>query len=334
MKSSNLVKTIIQAIKTKTPVLILGAPGIGKSALVNFVAAKMRAEIPGFALVDVRTALYQPVDIKGLPTVEGDAARWTKPDFFRSIKPRSSGILFLDEITAARPEVQAALYELVYDRRIGEYSLPDGWTIVAAGNRTSDRAVAYSLSTALASRFVQVDLDVDVDEWIEWALGAGIDERVIGFLKLRPALLHNFDPQTKARAFACPRTWEYVSNALKVGLPPEIEFDYVAGLIGEGAATEFIGVLRLMSTMPDPDEALLHPGTFLLPDKPAVMYAFAVCLARRVKKENAGAFFVIANLFPGDYAVLMVQTAIKFNPDIQKTSAFIGWAAKNKNVLI
>ncbi|MCK9604634.1 MAG: AAA family ATPase [Candidatus Omnitrophica bacterium] len=334
MKSSNLVKTILQAIKTKTPVLILGAPGIGKSAIVNFVAANMKKEIPGFMLVDVRTALYQPVDIKGLPTVEGDSARWTKPDFFRTIKAKSSGILFLDELTAARPEVQAALYELVYDRRIGEYVLPEGWTIVAAGNRTSDRAVAFTLSTALASRFVQVDLDVDVDEWIEWALGAGIDERVIGFLKLRPALLHNFDPQTKARAFACPRTWEYVSRSLAAGLGPEIEFDYVAGLIGEGAATEFIGVLRLMDSMPDPDEALERPGSFTLPEKPAVMYAFAVCLARRAKKENADAFFAIANLFPGDYAVLMIQTAIKFNPTIQKTGAFVRWAAKNKNVLI
>jgi len=334
MKSTNLVKTIIHAINSKTPVLILGAPGIGKSAIVAYVAARVRETNPDFGLVDVRTALYQPVDIKGLPTVEGDSARWTKPDFFRSIKPGSSGILFLDEITAARPEVQAALYELVYDRRIGEYALPDGWAIVAAGNRTSDRAVAYTLSTALASRFVQVDLDVDVDEWIEWALGAGIDERVIGFLKLRPALLHNFDPQTKARAFACPRTWEYVSRSLAAGLEPEIEFDYVAGLIGEGAATEFIGVLRLMDSMPDPDEALERPGSFTLPEKPAVMYAFAVCLARRAKKENADAFFAIANLFPGDYAVLMIQTAIKFNPTIQKTGAFVRWAAKNKNVLI
>jgi hypothetical protein len=334
MKSSNLVKAIFQAIKTKTPLLILGAPGIGKSALVLHAVNEIRKTDPTFQLVDVRTALYQPVDIKGLPVVDGDSARWTKPDFFRLIHEGTAGILFLDEITAARPEVQAALYELVYDRRIGEYSLPDGWAILAAGNRTSDRAVAYSLSTALASRFVQVDLDVDVAEWIDWALGAGIDARVIGFLQLRPGLLHSFDPQTKARAFACPRTWEYVSKALVSDLDREIEFDYVAGLIGEGAATEFIGTLRLMDAMPDPDAVLASPATAEIPLQPSVLFALVVCLARRADLSNAAAFFTYANRIAGDFSVLMVKEAVKNNLRLQKTAGFVEWSARHAEVLI
>lgn len=336
MKPTNLVAAIFHAIKINRPLFISGAPGIGKSAIVAAVVATIRLTDPDFQLADVRTALYQAVDIKGMPTVDlGQMiARWTMPDFFRLIKPGSRGILFLDEITAARPEVQAALYELVYDRRIGEYSLPEGWRIIAAGNRTSDRAVAFQMSTALASRFIQVDLDVDFDDFREWALDHEIDHRVLGFLKLRPTLLHNFDPATKARAFACPRTWEYVSDAVKAGLDSAIEFDVIAGLIGEGAATEFIGTMRLMDSMPDPDDVMADPSSAAVPDQPAVLYALAVCLSRLVDKASAKAFFIYADRLPGDFSVLMVNQAIKKTPAIQKTAGFIGWAAKHADVLI
>lgn len=335
MKPTRIFRAVLKAVRDRQPILLLGAAGTAKSAIVAQVAKFMKMSDPDFRLVDVRMTLYQPVDVKGMPTVDLKEmlARWTKPDFFRMIEPGSRGILFLDEITAARPEVQAALYELVYDRRIGAYSLPDGWSIVAAGNRVGDRAVAYEMPTPLKSRFVTVTIEVDPDGWRSWAEGEGLEPSVIAFIHLRPNMLHTFDPAAKQTAFACPRTVEMVARAVMSGIEKDIEFDYIAGLAGEGWATEYLGFQRLFATI-DPDAVLADPTGYPLPDNQSLLYALTIVLARTVEAATFDAFFRFADRIAGDFSVLMVTTAVRKNPSILKTRGFIAWAAAHKDVLI
>lgn len=335
MKSSLLVKSIIKAYNDRQPVLLLGAPGVGKSGLVYSVKAMLGMIFPGFDIADVRMALYQPVDVKGMPVVDLKEmlAKWTKPDFFRKLKPGTCGIIFLDEITAARPEVQAALYELIYDRRIGEYEIPEGWSIVAAGNRVGDRAVAYQISTALASRFLQLDFDVDSEEWIGWAISNGVHETVISYIRKRPTMLHNFDPQNKARAFACPRTVEKVSNAIKSGLDADIEFDYIAGLTGEAWSTEFVGYKRIMMNMIDPDDVIADPTGVPVQDM-NMQYALAISLARLADRSNIAPILIYADRMAPDYGVLLVKVMTDRDANLKKTAAFIKWSAAHKDALI
>ena len=140
-------------------------------------------------LIDVRASLLDPTDLRGIPTVENGRAVWCPPSFLPTADDGPGGILFFDELSAAPPLVQASLYQLVLDRRVGEYELPDGWRIVAAGNRQEDKSVVFRMPAALANRFVHLDFEVDYDDWRDWAVARGIHPLVIGFLGLRRELL-------------------------------------------------------------------------------------------------------------------------------------------------
>ena len=147
MKPSRVSETIDQLFATRWAIFLWGPPGAGKSSIVREAAGKR--QIP---LVDIRAALLDPTDIRGIPAVVGGTAIWCPPSFLPTADSKP-GILFLDELSAAPPLVQASLYQLVLDRRVGEYQLPEGWRIIAAGNRAADRSVSYRMPAALANRF-------------------------------------------------------------------------------------------------------------------------------------------------------------------------------------
>ena len=173
-------------IQEEQPVFIWGSPGTGKSAVVNQLAAELE-----IALRDIRALLLDPVDLRGLPFIGKDGrSQWATPHF---LPQDGEGILFLDELNAAPAMVQASCYQLVLDRRLGEYTLPGGWAIVAAGNRDSDRAATTRMPTPLRNRFVHIDFEVDVQEWSEWAIKANVGPEVIAFIRFRPELLSAFD---------------------------------------------------------------------------------------------------------------------------------------------
>jgi len=180
-------------VVARQPVFIWGVPGCGKSAVVRQLAESLKVR-----LQDVRALLLDPVDLRGLPFLgSGGRSKWATPEF---LPQNGIGILFLGELNAAPAMVQASCYQLVLDRKLGEYTLPDGWAIIAAGNRDSDRAVTTRMPTPLRIRFVHLEFEVDVQEWSEWAIQAGISPEVIAFLRFRPRLLSSFDKD--ARAFA------------------------------------------------------------------------------------------------------------------------------------
>ena len=197
-------KTIAQVMDEgeHTPIYIWGPPGVGKSSIVKQVAVER-----GIGFKDVRMTLLDPTDLRGIPVPKDGLAQWLAPSFLPDkARDGEQGILFLDELNAAPPLVQASGYQLVLDRRIGEYELPEGWSIVAAGNRQGDRAVTHRMSSALADRFVHLNYDVDLADWTEWAIHREdisdastqrIAPMVLGFIQFRPAMLFAFRPDKR-----------------------------------------------------------------------------------------------------------------------------------------
>src|SRR5208337_2681926 len=275
---SRALRTLL--VGERQPVFIWGSPGTGKSSVVNQLATEV-----GIALRDIRALLLDPVDLRGLPFVGRDGrSQWATPDF---LPQDGEGILFLDELNAAPAMVQASCYQLILDRKLGEYVLPEGWAIIAAGNRDSDPAVTTRMPTPLRNRFVHLEFEVDVQDWSEWAIQAGIRPEVIAFLRFRPELLSAFDRE--ANAFPSPRSWEFVSrilDSLDSQSSPAIEHEVIAGAVGTGAATEFSAFLRMFRELPNIDAILLNPTQEPVPEIAAAQYAVASALARCASDTN------------------------------------------------
>jgi len=327
MKASQIKIALKVAVKAKKPVFLWGSPGIGKSDVVRQVAHDN-----GLELIDVRAVLLDPVDLRGIPAINGDhKAHWCSPAF---LPTEGNGILFLDELNAAPPLVQAACYQLVLDRKLGEYSLPPGWAVVSAGNLESDKAITHRMPSALANRFVHLLFDVDRDDWIEWALTADVVTEVISFLRFRDNLLHSFDPKKNEKSFPTPRAWEYVSDLIKEGIPKEIEYDLISGAVGEGAAAEFVGFLQVYRKLPDPDLVLADPNNAPVPEDPATLYAICGALARRASNQTVINLLKYANRLPDEFSVVLIKDSKNYNPDITFSRGFIEWVSKHKDVLI
>jgi len=326
MNAKQIKLSLKTLIPLKQPAFIWGAPGVGKSQVVKQVAQELGRE-----LTDIRAVLLDPVDLRGLPSVKEDVAHWCQPSF---LPTQGEGVLFLDELNAAPPLVQAACYQLVLDRRVGEYVLPDGWTVVAAGNRESDRAVTHRMPSALANRFVHLDFAVDVDTWLEWAENGGISEELLAFIRFRPKLLHNFDPKKNEKAFPSPRSWEFVARILASTLDPEVELSLLKGTVGPGAAAEFAGFSRMFRQLPDPDAVINQPSTASVPEEPATLYALCEALAKRAGEETAENIVTYASRLPSEFGVLLVRDAVKNHRGVVETPAFSHWTAANADVLL
>lgn len=324
MKASAVLKALRTLVEARQPVFLWGGPGCGKSSVVRQLAAG--SKIP---LQDVRAILLDPVDLRGLPFLGNDGrSQWATPDF---LPKDGSGILFLDELNAAPAMVQASCYQLVLDRRVGEYTLPDGWAIVAAGNRESDRAVTTRMPTPLRNRFVHVDFEVDLQEWCEWAIQAGIRPEVIAFLRFRPELLSAFDRDQNA--FPSPRSWEFISRILQSAPDKSVEHELFGGAVGTGAATEFSGFLRMFRDLPSIDAILLNPHTEPVPDQPAAQYAVASALARCASDLNFDRVCAYLDRMPTEFSVLCVRDASLREPSVRHTPGFTKWATSNHHVL-
>jgi hypothetical protein len=319
---SRALRTLV--IGEKQPVFIWGTPGIGKSAVIHQLAAELA--VP---LRDIRALLLDPVDLRGLPFLGSDGrSKWATPDF---LPQDGEGILCLDELNAAPAMVQASCYQLVLDRKLGEYSLPDSWAIVAAGNRDSDRGVTTRMPTPLRNRFVHLDFEVDTEEWSQWAIQAGVRPEVIAFLRFRPELLNAFDRD--ANAFPSPRSWEFVSRILESKPDASIEHELFAGAVGSGAATEFSGFLRMFRELPNIDAILLNPMAEPVPENAAAQYAVASALARCASDMNFDRISLYLARMPTEFRVLCVRDATLRAPEIRHTVGYTKWAVENHHVL-
>lgn len=336
MNYSGLKRAIKIAVKALRPVFIWGGPGTGKSSVVYQVAREL-----GYKFKDTRAVHYDPVDFRGIPKVVGEVTKWFPPDFLPALgapgsKDGNKGIWFLDELNAAPQAVQAALYQLILDRKVGDYELPEGWVIVAAGNRDTDRAITNRMASPLCNRFAgHYELEVDAAEWKTWALESDIVPELVAFFAWRPQLLYGFDPQRTDKAFTTPRTVEFLSDMIKAGLDPEKDYEMMASCIGQGTATELTGFYRIFKSLPDLDEVLSKPDTAKLPrENIGAMYALVGALARRASKKTMPAIVTLAKRIGSDFGVLLIKDSITANRSVAETGAYIEWAAENQSVLI
>ena len=215
-------------------VMLWGAPGVGKSSIVAQVAAAHDLEF-----IDVRLSQLAPTDLRGLPVAEDGVAKWFAPEFL----PRCGrGVLFMDEINMAAPTMQGIAQQLILDRKVGSYTLPEGWFVWAAGNRREDRASVFEMPAPLANRFLHLEVNADFESFKRYAYRCKISERVIAFLSFRPNLLHALD--TKNPAWPSPRSWEMASRLLSANLE-------ISPAVGDGAAAEFAAFEKVYAALPD-----------------------------------------------------------------------------------
>ena len=258
----NTLKTNPEKSKFLPPLMVWGPPGAGKSSIIQTVANR-----EGIGFIDFRLSQVEPVDLRGLPVPnkEEKSVEWfVTAEFPRD--PKSRGILLFDEISAADRSLQVAAYELILDRRLGKlYSLPDGWLVVAAGNRTEDRAVATTMSSALANRFMHVEIDPNSADWIEWGAANDIHPAVLGFIKTRPENLFSTKNQNLERGWPSPRSWHRVSEMCKI-FSIKAKEDYyllekiVYGLVGNSAGIDFMTYYKLNEEFDDILEYMTNPA--------------------------------------------------------------------------
>ncbi|MCG6932366.1 MAG: MoxR family ATPase [Gallionella sp.] len=265
-----------------TPVMLWGPPGVGKSQIIAQVAS--RHAVP---MIDIRLSQMEPSDLRGIPFRVDSRVEWAVPAMLPDVERHGpEGVLFLDEITSAPPSVSAAAYQLILDRRLGAYEVPDGWAIFAAGNRQGDRGVTYTMPAPLANRFSHFEIEANLDDWVSWAYENGIDERLIGFLRFRPERLFDFDPAHNPVAFPSPRSWEFAHRALqKFGDSPELLLPTLQACVGPAAGLELNAFVENLERMPDLD-AILRGEQVDVPREVDLQYAVASALVARAARAK------------------------------------------------
>jgi len=325
LKATNISKVTKELIKKKLPVFIWGAPGIGKSSIVKQIAKSQNLEF-----LDLRLSLLDPTDLKGIPFFNAETKEgvWAKPSFLPS-KSNSKGILFLDEINTAPPAVQASAYQLILDRKVGEYELPDGWSIVAAGNRENDRGVVYKMPPPLANRFVHFEMEVDFNDWKAWAYSSKIESSIIAYLAYDKSMLFTFDATSNEKSFATPRSWEYVDSIVKSNIEAELMLDSVSGAVGREAAVGYLSFKKVMKDLPDLNTILDGSLAELKDEDPKVIMALAIGLVNALlensKDEYIDNILKFSLQLPGEFSIMLVKDMQQNGIDVEGSEAWGEW---------
>ena len=299
------------------PVMVWGAPGVGKSTIVKSLAKEM-----GVGFVDVRLAQMESIDIRGLPLPDKDAhcVQWLPSSIF----PRENdkgGIIFLDELSAAPKDVQVASYELILDRQLGGgdiYKVPSKWVIVAAGNRSCDRAVSTTMSSALANRMMHLEIEANAEDWVMWAVAHDIYPSVVGFINFKPQLLLSVDDQNLERGFPTPRSWERVSEMCKVLKNETLLRKAVYGLVGVPAGQQFMEFHKLSEEMDNVLEMMTNPNKkVVIPNRDDLKYALCSALVYHIwrgkddadTQNRVNGFLRITMELPPAFSTMAVNAA-------------------------
>ena len=324
--STTQLYTYLQTlIDTDTPLFIHGSPGIGKSYIVADVAKKNNLE-----LVDVRLSQMDPVDLRGVPTIQNNQTLWMPPVFFPKEKD-SKGILFLDELNSAPPSVQAAIYQLVLDRKMGEYELPSGWRIICAGNRVSDRGVVFRLPSPLVNRMVHLHVEAHIEDFKTFAIAQKLHHFIIGFLSFRPDLLSSESvlEDDANPAFATPRSYHMLSNILKTNENIGAIAPIIYGTIGYASGIEFISYVKVYEQLPD--IASIFAGIYPeVTNQPSLLYALVSALVEYYdgSSEHQQHLFAFSEFLPKEFAIMLIKDVLIKDENIVNHAAFEEWLAK------
>jgi len=322
VKASDVKEVICQSIrnpKDSPSLFIWGGPGIGKSSVV-----RQAAEEEGVDCLDIRLVLLDPTDLRGIPIPEDGEAKWLPPAF---LPKEGKGVIFIDELNVAPPLVQNTALQLVLDRKIGEYTLPDGYAIVAAGNRETE-AFVNRMSPPLLNRFIHINFGGnpfpdgdDVKEWLNWAVKNNIDAQLIAFLtQFKPGLLYQFD--TDKKAYPTPRSWSNVSKIIQNGYSEQLKLELINGCVGEGAAIEFKAYTDTWLKLPNLDGILA--GDDVIPETIDLIYACCIGLVMKASTtEHFNRLLEYSLKLDREFTIFMVK--MLYQKDKDKLIGCEGW---------
>ncbi|MBN2570303.1 MAG: ATP-binding protein [Deltaproteobacteria bacterium] len=331
MKPKELEKLLKVTIPAGFPVMVKGAPGVGKSDIIAQACEASEAE-----LIIEHPVVSDPTDFKGLPFAKNGTADFLPFGSLRSIiNAKQRTVYFLDDLGQAPPSVQAACMQLILARRINGHKVSDQVTFVAATNRHTDRAGVTGILEPVKSRFTSiVELEPDMEDWVAWALKANVPTELIAFIRFRPNLLFDFQPTNEMKNSPCPRTVVNVGRLMQSGIPSEIEYEVYSGSAGEGFAAELMAFLKIFRDLPNPDTVLMAPEKAKVPEDPATLYAICGALSRRSSSQTIDRLIAYANRLPAEFSVLMVRDSVQVDEDVVNNRSYIEWASAHSDVLI
>lgn len=325
MRIPELKTAIADCLTADIAAYVEGAPGIGKSEAIAQVARER-----GAAFVDIRLSMFDPVDLRGLPTFDANGnTAWARPAIWPADTSRETILLF-DELDRAAPAVLNSALQIVLDRRIGEHALPDCVRIVAAGNGATDRGT-NKLPGALANRFLHLAAEFDPAAMREHFNAIGVHPLIVAFNHLRPETGYSAPAQGE-KQFATPRQWERVNRV--IDLPDARRMPLIAGLVGTNIAGEFEAFYRLFRSLPSIPAILADPSGAAVPSDLSGFYAVTTALARAATKANFAAVQTYYRRLPQEFSVMGTVDAIKRDPGLKETGSFIAWAAANQDVTL
>lgn len=327
MRATTLKATLKSLFPIQRTVCIEGSPGGGKTTIVQEVATEL-----GIPCIERHMPTMLVEDFGILFPKESGGLEYKLPDWFPvKGKAPEQGILLFDDRNQANADLQKVLANICQARTLHGVEMPDGWQVISTGNRQSDRAGANRVLSHLRNRETVLELETHLDDWSSWAIDNGVKSEVVSFIRFRPALLHDFDAQRDQNA--TPRSWvEGVSDVLGT-VPAEAEYECFKGAVGEGAAAEFVGFMRIFRKLPNPDAILMNPTTSDVPSDPATLYALSGALANRASESNFERVCTYSERMPPEFSVLTVSYAARKNPDLANTQAFTKWAINHQDVL-
>lgn len=314
----------------KRALFLKGKSGIGKSQTIGQASALLAAHIPNWqGVIDLRLSQMEPTDLRGIPCERNDKTHWLAPSFLPA--EGTAGFILFDEITSAPPSIQAAAYQYILDRCMGEHKIPDGWMIIAAGNLTSDRGVTFQMAAPLLNRMCEIEVTTVLDDWLNYAIVAGVRPEVLSFLKDRPDLLHKFDGKSaNIEPFPSPRSWFAVSDSMELDLPPDDRVEMFRGDVGFEAASTFETHLRLYESLPRIDD-ILAGKPVKVPEDMSARYCVAMGIAARVDATNFENAWKFLSEMPKELQTLTVKLAYKRDRGLTASPAFTKWCAENQN---
>lgn len=329
MKPSQVITALKTMYAMKRPTFLWGAPGIGKSDVVRAVAEQL-----GIQIVDKRLAQCDPTELKGypVPDLKKGVMRFLHDT---GLPTDGKGILFLDELPHAPNAVQSVAFQLALDRKIGDYTLPEGWVVVAAGNRTTDRAGAHTINAALANRFVHIDMNVETEDWIDWAMNNGVSDLTRGYIRYRPQNLMTNEIKPGAREFPTPRTWAFADQIVqRTDIEDSIKLELIKGTVGEGLAAEYIGYYRNQKNLVNLDRIMVSPESAPLPEGPSAVYAVIAALESRTSGNNLDRLMKYIKRLDKEFQTVYVESITRNKgDDVTDTVAYIDWVRENREML-
>jgi hypothetical protein len=339
MNASQLVSLLAETIKARIPVLVQGAPGIGKSDILTQAAIDAGAD-----LILSHPAVSDPTDVKGLPWIvkskSGDSATFLPfGELEQAIAATKTTVWFLDDLGQASPAVQASFMQLLLARRVNGHAISEHVVFVAATNRRTDRAGVSGILEPVKSRFgTIVELEPDLDSWCNWAIDHNVNPLLIAFLRFKPDLLCKFSATNDLTNSPVPRTWAHVNRLLDLSLSPTVQQSAIAGAVGEGAATEFAAFMKVWAQLPNIDQILMDPNSVPVPTNPAVLYSLAAALATKVTATNFAhiAAYVDRMVDAGsaEFGVLTIRDCLRRDRSLAQTSTAVKLATSEIGKLI